>query len=163
MVIFGSLLALGTPNNMGMMIAFLVLSLIGYGWSIYLSIAITQMGVKQEQLGTSGGLSGCVRFAGGSSKRFTFSFPSSFYFLSLTFIDDSIVAQAVYLAIFTSSITKWTGRFVPAAAEAAGLPASEITTLLGMIGTPKLATTYDFAIVAAVGEAVQRAYEKGFQ
>jgi len=40
MVIFGSLLALGTPDNMGMMIAFLVLSLVGYGWSIYLCIAI---------------------------------------------------------------------------------------------------------------------------
>jgi hypothetical protein len=68
MVIFGSLMALGTPDNMGMMIAFMVLSLIGYGWSIYLCIAITQMGVVQEQLGTSGGLSGCVRFAGGSSR-----------------------------------------------------------------------------------------------
>lgn len=70
MVIFGSLLALGTPNNMGIMIAFLVLSLMGYGLAIYLSIAITQMGVKQEQLGTLGGLSGCVRFAGGSSMFF---------------------------------------------------------------------------------------------
>jgi uncharacterized membrane protein YqjE len=56
MVIFGSLMSRGTPNNMGMMIAFLTLSLIGYGWSIYLCIAITQMGVEQEQLGTSGGL-----------------------------------------------------------------------------------------------------------
>jgi len=68
MVIFGCLLGLGTPNNMGMMIAFLVLSLVGYGWAIYLCIAITQMGVEQEQLGTSGGLSGCVRFAGGASE-----------------------------------------------------------------------------------------------
>lgn len=74
-----------------------------------------------------------------------------------------LVAQAVYLAIFTSSITKWTGRYVPAAAEAAGLPASEITALLGLVGTPKLATTYDPAVVAAVGRAVQKAYEKGIQ
>lgn len=68
MVVFGTLLALGTPDNMGMMLAFLILSLIGYGWAIYLSIAITQMGVPQEQLGTSGGLGGCGRFAGGSSR-----------------------------------------------------------------------------------------------
>jgi len=68
MVIFGSLLGLGNPNNMNMMIVCLVLSLVGYGWSIYLCIAVTQMGVTQEQLGTSGGLSGTVRFAGGASK-----------------------------------------------------------------------------------------------
>lgn len=66
MVVFGSLLALATPNNFGLMCAFVVLSLFGYGWAIYLSIAFTQMGVPQEQLGVSGGLSGCVRFAGGS-------------------------------------------------------------------------------------------------
>jgi hypothetical protein len=68
MVLFGSLLALGNPNNMGMMIAFLFLSLVGYGWAIYLCIAISQMGVEQEELGLSGGLSGCVRFAGGTSE-----------------------------------------------------------------------------------------------
>lgn len=45
MVVFGSLLALGNKDNMGMMIAFLVLSLIGYGWAIYLNIAITQVRV----------------------------------------------------------------------------------------------------------------------
>ncbi|RDW77006.1 hypothetical protein BP6252_05059 [Coleophoma cylindrospora] len=139
MVIFGSLLALGTPNNMGMMIAFLVISLVGYGWAIYLSIALTQMGVEQEQLGTSGGLSGCVRFAGGT------------------------IAQAVYLAIFTSAIAKWTARLVPVAAEAAGLPASQLPALFGVLGTPKLAANYDVAVVAAVGGAIQKAYEKGIQ
>jgi hypothetical protein len=70
MVLFGSLLALGNPNNMVMMIAFLFLSLVGYGWAIYLCIAITQMGVEQEELGLAGGLSGCVRYAGGTSKLF---------------------------------------------------------------------------------------------
>jgi hypothetical protein len=139
MVIFGSLLALGTPNNMGMMIAFLTLSLMGYGWSIYLCIAITQMGVEQEQLGTSGGLSGCVRFAGGS------------------------IAQAVYLAIFTTQVTKWTVDLVPTAAEVAGLPADQVTALLGLVGTAQFSTTYSPAIVSAVGAAVQEAYRKGIQ
>jgi hypothetical protein len=68
MVFFGSLMALARPDNMGMMIAFMTLSLMGYGWSIYLCIAVTQMGVPHEKLGTSGGLSGCARFAGGSSE-----------------------------------------------------------------------------------------------
>jgi hypothetical protein len=68
MVLFGSLMALGNKDNMGTMIAFLFLSLVGYGWAIYLCIAISQMGVEHEELGLSGGLSGCLRFAGGTSK-----------------------------------------------------------------------------------------------
>jgi hypothetical protein len=68
MVLFGVLLALGNPGNKGLMIAFVFLSQTGYGWAIYLSIAISQMGVDHKNLGLSGGLSGAARFAGGSSK-----------------------------------------------------------------------------------------------
>jgi hypothetical protein len=68
MVLFGGLMALGNPTNLGMMIAFLMLNLLGTGYGIYLCIAICQMGVEQKDLGTSGGLAGCVRFAGGTSK-----------------------------------------------------------------------------------------------
>lgn len=68
MVLFGSLMALGTPDNKGMMIAFIFLSNSGYGYSIYLSIAISQMGVEHKDLGLSGGISGVSRFAAGSSK-----------------------------------------------------------------------------------------------
>jgi hypothetical protein len=68
MVLFGVLLALGNAGNKGLMIAFVFLSQTGYGWAIYLSIAISQMGVDHKNLGLSGGLSGAARFAGGSSK-----------------------------------------------------------------------------------------------
>ena len=54
-------------------------------------------------------------------------------------------------------------RLVPAAAVAAGVPTSDITTLMGLVGTPKLATTYNPAVVAAVGRAVQLATVKGIQ
>jgi hypothetical protein len=67
MVVFGSLMALVTPTNKGMMIAFLFLSQTGFGWAIYLAIAITQMGVEHKNLGVSGGISGCFRFAAGAS------------------------------------------------------------------------------------------------
>lgn len=67
MVLFGSLLGLVTPYNKGTMIAFLFLSQMGFGWGIYLAIAITQMGVQQKNLGVSGGISGCIRFAAGAS------------------------------------------------------------------------------------------------
>lgn len=66
MVVFGSLLGLVTPTNKGTMIAFIFLSQAGFGWGIYLSIAITQMGVEQKDLGKSGGISGCIRFAAGA-------------------------------------------------------------------------------------------------
>lgn len=68
MVVFGSLLGIVTPTNKGTMIAFIFLSQIGFGYGIYLSIAITQMGVDQKNLGVSGGISGCIRFAAGASK-----------------------------------------------------------------------------------------------
>jgi hypothetical protein len=67
MVVFGSLLGLVTPTNKGTMIAFIFLSQTGFGWGIYLSIAITQMGVEQKNLGVSGGISGAIRFAAGAS------------------------------------------------------------------------------------------------
>lgn len=68
LVIFGSLLALATPDNKGLMIAFLAISMLGLGYGNYLCIAICQMGVPHEQLGTSGGLAGTARFGGGASK-----------------------------------------------------------------------------------------------
>jgi hypothetical protein len=66
MVFFGALLALGTPQRKGMMIVFVFLSQAGYSASIYLCIAVSQMGVEQKDLGISGGISGTSRFAGGS-------------------------------------------------------------------------------------------------
>jgi hypothetical protein len=68
MVLFGSLLALVTPTNKGLMVAMVFLSQTGYGWAIYLSIAVAQMGVEHKDLGLSGGIAGVSRFAAGSSK-----------------------------------------------------------------------------------------------
>lgn len=68
MVLFGSLLGMVTPTNKGTMIAFLFLSQVGFGWAIYLAIAITQMGVEHKDLGTAGGISGTFRFGAGASK-----------------------------------------------------------------------------------------------
>jgi hypothetical protein len=68
MVVFGALLALGKPTNQGLMVAFVFLSQAGYGWALYLSIAISQMGVAHKDLGHSGGISGTIRFAAGISE-----------------------------------------------------------------------------------------------
>lgn len=66
MVVFGALLALGNPERKGMMVAFVFLSMTGFGWAQYLSIAFIQFGVPQVELGISGGLAGVSRFAGGA-------------------------------------------------------------------------------------------------
>lgn len=50
MVLFGSLLGLVTPDNKGDIIAYLFLSQAGFDWGLYLSIAITQMGVDYKNL-----------------------------------------------------------------------------------------------------------------
>lgn len=134
MVIFGSLLALATPNNFGLMTAFCFLSLVGYGWAIYLSIAFTQVGVPHEDLGMSGGLSGCVRFAGGS------------------------IAQAVYLTVLSNTLSKKTPIYVTKAALAAGVPQGDISALLTQLTSiPALTSTYGAEVVAAVGYAQQLA------
>lgn len=56
MVVFGALLALGTPDRFGMVVAFVFLSEVGFGWAQYLSIAYIQFGTDQVELGISGGL-----------------------------------------------------------------------------------------------------------
>ena len=140
MVIFGSILALATPDNFGLMCAMLTLSMIGYGWAIYLTIAYTQMGVPQEQLGISGGLSGCVRFAGGS------------------------IAQAVYLTVFQNDLAKKTPLYVTRAALDAGVPKDKIIRLLQELADPA-ALTADFGkdVLAAVGYAQQLAVAHGIK
>lgn len=139
MVVFGVLLALGTPDRKGMMIAFVFISQAAYGASIYLCIAVSQMGVEQKDLGLSGGVSGTSRFAGGA------------------------VATAVYTAVMTNTVKNWTVELVPEAAVAAGLPSSQIGSLMSVLGTSDLAANYSPQIVAAVSRAVQGAYEHGIQ
>lgn len=56
MVIFGAMLALGTPDNKNMIIAFTFLSMTGFGWAQYLSITYVQFGTDQKELGIAGGL-----------------------------------------------------------------------------------------------------------
>ncbi|KIW35176.1 uncharacterized protein PV07_01890 [Cladophialophora immunda] len=139
MVVFGALLALGKPSNQGLMVAFVFLSQAGYGWALYLSIAISQMGVAHKDLGHSGGISGVIRFAAGT------------------------ISAAVYTTVLSNKVSTYTARYVPRAVTAAGLPTSQISALLNAINTPSLAQRFSPAVVAAAQQAVARAYEKGIQ
>ncbi|CAG7921994.1 unnamed protein product [Penicillium olsonii] len=137
MVVFGSLLGLVTPTNKGTMIAFIFLSQAGFGWGLYLSIAITQMGVEHKNLGVSGGISGCIRFAAGA------------------------VATSIYQTVFSNTLAKYTAIYVPSAATGAGLPESKVTGLMSVVAQGAAAMKeYSPAVVAAAQVALSQAYCK---
>src|ERR1700743_1332765 len=64
-VIFGSLMALVTPYNKGLMTALIFLMQFAFGWAQYEAVAFVQFGVGQLDLGAWGGLAGVARFGGG--------------------------------------------------------------------------------------------------
>lgn len=99
-------MALVTPYNKGMMIAFTFLEQTFFGWAQYESIAFTQLGVHQLDLGMSGGLAGVARYAGGS------------------------LAQAIYVSILTNTQSSRAVATVPAAAIAAGASQSTAAQIL---------------------------------
>jgi hypothetical protein len=60
MVLWGGLLALVTPYNKGMMIAFTFFEQTFFGWAQYSSVSFTFFGVHQHDLGVAGGLAGSM-------------------------------------------------------------------------------------------------------
>ncbi|KAL4989900.1 fungal trichothecene efflux pump [Aspergillus falconensis] len=137
MVLFGSLLGLVTPDNKGTMIAFIFLSQAGFGWSLYLAIAITQMGVEHKNLGVSGGISGCIRFAAGA------------------------VATSIYQTVYSKSTTKYMTKYIPSAVIAAGLDESKVADLMAVVtGGPSALEGYTPAVAAAAEDALSHAYCK---
>lgn len=143
MVVFGALVALGTPDRKAMMIAFVFLAEMGFGWGQYLSIAFIQFGVDQVELGISGGLAGVARFAGGA------------------------VAISVYTTILTNVQSSQAVKLVPAAAIAAGPPASSAKSLLAALplGSAALAKVPGITteIAVAAGKAFQQSYVVGLR
>ncbi|KAL3484720.1 fungal trichothecene efflux pump [Aspergillus germanicus] len=137
MVLFGSLLGLVRPDNKGTMIAFIFLSQAGFGWGLYLSIAITQMGVEHKNLGVSGGISGCIRFAAGA------------------------VATSIYQTVYNKSTTKYMTEYIPKAVIAAGLDESDVADLMAVVsGGASALGDYAPAVAAAAQAALSDAYCK---
>jgi hypothetical protein len=132
MVLFGSLMGLVTPTNKGTMIAFCFLSQMGFGYAIYLAIALTQLGVEQKDLGIAGGLSGTFRFAAGA------------------------IATTVYETVLSNSLATALKKNVPAAAEAAGV--TDITKLMSAVSSSTYATEYSSSVVAAITPAINNSY-----
>jgi hypothetical protein len=77
-----------------------------FGWAQYESVAFTQLGVPQQDLGFSGGLAGMARYAGGS------------------------LAQAIYTTILTNTQSKRAAATLPQAAISAGMSSENAQQLL---------------------------------
>ncbi|RVX72009.1 hypothetical protein B0A52_04607 [Exophiala mesophila] len=108
-VLFGALLGLGRPDRKAMMIAFVFINQITMGWGQFLSIAYTQLGVDQEDLGVSGGLSGVARNGGG------------------------VVALTVCSTILANVQASSMKNLVPPAVIAAGLPSASVEALMAAL------------------------------
>lgn len=134
MVFWGGLLALVTPYNKGTMIAITFLEQTFFGWAQYESIAFTQLGVHQHDLGVSCGLAGMARFAGGS------------------------LATAIYSSILANTQSKRAAVTVPAAAIKAGLSALNAADVLAAISKGAVALEAIPGMTAQVLEAVNTAY-----
>jgi hypothetical protein len=160
MVFWGGIIGLVTPYNKGLMIAFTFLEQTFFGWAQYESVAFTQLGkycpilrqisevdnapgVKQVDLGISGGLAGVGRYAGGS------------------------LAQAIYVSILSNTQASRAAATVPAAAIKAGLPPSSASQLLAAfsLGTAALEAVPGVTpeILAAAGDAFKWSYAHGLK
>ncbi|KAH6672054.1 fungal trichothecene efflux pump [Halenospora varia] len=143
MTIWGGLIALVTPYNKGLMIAFTFLEQTFFGWAQYESVAFTQLGVAQVDLGISGGLAGVARYAGGS------------------------LAQAIYVSILANCQASRAAATVPAAAIKAGLPESSASQLLAAfgLGAKALAAVPGVTpeILGAASDAFKWSYAYGLQ
>jgi len=143
MVFFGALLGLGNPERKSMLMGFVFLSQMGFGWAQMLSITFIQFGVPQVELGISGGLAGVSRFAGGA------------------------IAISVYSTVLANVQVSSIKTLLPAAVTAAGLPTSSIADLAAALplGAAALAKVpgISTSIIAAAGGAVVESYVKALR
>ena len=139
----GGMMALVTPYNKGMMIAFAFLEQTFFGWAQYLSVAFTQLGVHQHDLGMSGGLAGVARYAGGS------------------------LAQAIYVSILTNVQSARAAATLPQAVIDAGGSVATASALLAAfpLGSTAIAEVpgINDKILAAAGSAFQWSYAYGLK
>ena len=141
--IFGGLMALVTPTNKSVMIAFVFLEQLAFGWAQYLVIMFGQLGVKQIDLGIAAGMLGFARYVGGT------------------------LALAIYDSILVNSQASSANSLVPPAAIAAGLPESSVPALLAALplGASAMESVpgVSASVLAAAGNAYTLSYVKALR
>ncbi|TPX13597.1 uncharacterized protein E0L32_006068 [Thyridium curvatum] len=135
LVLWGSLMAMITPDNKGLMIAFVFLGQTSYGWAAYLAVTFTQLGVPQTMLGISGGLAGLARYAGGA------------------------VASACYSSAIGNGVTSKGAELIPKAALNAGLPSSSLGQLMKAVPQGAAAISAVPGVTPQIAQAVNTAYK----
>jgi hypothetical protein len=135
LVLWGSLLALVTPYNKVMMITFVTLSQLSYGWAAYLSVTYTQLGVPQSMLGISGGLAGTARYAGGA------------------------VASACYSTAIANGIASKAKDLIPKAALANGVSQESLSAVMTAAGTGVAGLMKIPGVGTDAAEAIALAYK----
>ena len=138
MTIFGGLLAVVTPGQEGMGIAFAYLSATAYGYAQYLSIAYIQFGADQVELGIAGGLAGVARYAGGA------------------------VAVTLYETILITVQSAHAMTDVPAAAEAAGASPTVAAAVLAALPLGAAALEKVQGLTLAIAEAAGGAFVNSY-
>ncbi|KAF2465273.1 MFS general substrate transporter [Lindgomyces ingoldianus] len=143
MTLFGALMGLCTPFNKGLMITLCCINATFFGWAQYESVAFTQLGVPQQDLGFSGGLAGMARYAGGS------------------------LAVAIYTTILTNTQTTRAAATLPKAAIAAGMTPENAQKLLAAfpLGGQAIASVPGTTAeaLAAAGLAFKWSYAHGLK
>jgi len=143
MTLFGGLLAIGQPGRLAASIVVTVIGGITYAWAAYLSIAYTQFGVDQEELGVAGGLAGVARFSG------------------------ALIASTVYPTILNTVVRKQSSTRVVRAAQGAGASLETAQALLVALplGADAIASVRGAtsSIVMAAANALTASYVKGTQ
>ncbi|OAA63617.1 Fungal trichothecene efflux pump [Niveomyces insectorum RCEF 264] len=138
MTLFGALLALGKPSNMGMVMAFVFICEMGYGWAQTLSIMWIQFGVPQTQLGISGALAGVARWTGGA------------------------LSSSIYLAILSNVQGKQARKLIPAAAIAAGANTTTADAMVAAIGLGAAAAEAVPGATTSIIEAAAGAFTQSY-
>ncbi|KAK7885369.1 hypothetical protein LTR67_010547 [Exophiala xenobiotica] len=108
------------------------------GWGQFLSIAYTQLGVDQEDLGVSGGLAGVARNGGG------------------------VVALTVCTTILTNVQASTMKKLVPAAVAAAGLPSTSVEALLSALPVGEAALSKVPGLTAEALGAALAAFQQSY-
>jgi hypothetical protein len=130
-----------SPSSHSLVIAFGTLACFFIGFVDNITFPGVTLVIEPQDIGLATGVLGSIRGFGGA------------------------VAQALYVSILTTKVTKYTPEYVAPAAVSAGLPSSSLPSLFAGLATGNFTAVPDItpAIIAVVGAEVTHAYISSFK